>query len=125
LNDRPAMIFEDGMQKRDFVSVRDVARACRLALASDVRDQALNVGSGRSCTVLEIEGYLRHALGRERLAPQITRRARVGDVRHCFADIRLVGAALGYGPRVPIEEGIVELAGWLRGQTATDRTTEA
>lgn len=125
LNERPATIFEDGLQRRDFVSVHDVARACRLALTSDARDQALNVGSGRACTVLEIEGYLRRALDRERLAPQITGRARVGDVRHCFSDIQAARDALGYEPSVSIEEGIAELAVWLRGQKAMDHTAEA
>ena len=129
LNGRRATIFEDGHQKRDFVSVHDVARACRLALESGVRDRVLNVGSGRACSVLEIEAHLRRALsgspGEERLAPEITGRHRVGDVRHCFADIGAAREAIGYEPSVGLDEGIAELAAWLRGQAASDRTAEA
>src|SRR6185312_6264372 len=106
LNDQPATIFEDGLQRRDFVSVHDVARACRLALSSDAHDRALNVGSGRAATVLEIEGHLRRALGRPHLLPEITRKARVGDVRHCFADIQAAREVLGYVPAVSIDAGI-------------------
>ena len=122
---RPPLIFEDGLQRRDFVSVHDVARACRLVLEADVRDRVLNVGSGRACSVLEIEAHLRRALAEERLAPEITGRHRVGDVRHCFADIGAAREAIGYAPAVGLDEGIAELTAWLRGQVASDRTAEA
>src|SRR5205085_7566938 len=52
LNEKPPLIYEDGLQRRDFVSVHDVARACRLALErSDAGGQVVNVGSGESVTV--------------------------------------------------------------------------
>ncbi|HWG55068.1 MAG TPA: NAD-dependent epimerase/dehydratase family protein, partial [Gaiellaceae bacterium] len=63
LNGRSPLVFEDGEQRRDFVSVADVARACRLALERpDADGRVLNVGSGRSVSVLEIFEELRLAL---------------------------------------------------------------
>jgi dTDP-L-rhamnose 4-epimerase len=55
LNDKPPMIFEDGLQQRDFVSVYDVAQACRLALeVPDAAFRVFNVGSGQPRTVLSV-----------------------------------------------------------------------
>jgi dTDP-L-rhamnose 4-epimerase len=124
------MIFEDGEQQRDFVSVSDVAQACRLAL--EAPDEALeragrvfNVGSGRRYSVREVADRMAAALGKEYIAPEITGKYRVGDIRHCFADISLAREALGYEPRTLLEDGLGELASWLEGQTAYDRVAEA
>ena len=125
LNGRAPRVFEDGLQRRDFVSVRDVARAFALALERDGADGlAVNVGSGRSVTVLEIVEQVAAATGKE-LAPEVTGEARVGDIRHCFADIALAREALGYEPHVSLEDGIGELAAWLEGQVAEDRVDAA
>ena len=126
LNGNPPVIFEDGRQRRDFVSVADVTRACRLALESkDTDGGVFNVGSGRSYAVSEVAEALARALGREEVEPEVTGQYRVGDIRHCFADIRLARRALGYEPRVALAEGVVELAWWLEGQIAVDRVVEA
>jgi dTDP-L-rhamnose 4-epimerase len=126
LNGNPPLIFEDGLQMRDFVHVSDVARACRLALEKPAaRDQVFNVGSGRQYTVREIARAMAEVLGREDVEPEITGNYRVGDIRHCFADITLAQRILGYEPRVPLEQGLVELASWLAGQVAYDRVAEA
>jgi dTDP-L-rhamnose 4-epimerase len=125
LNDRAPRVFEDGLQRRDFVSVRDVARAFRLALETDGADgQAVNVGSGRSATVREVAESLAATVGKE-IEPEVTGEYRVGDVRHCFADISLARATLGYEPEVTFEAGIEELAAWLEGQSADDRVDAA
>jgi dTDP-L-rhamnose 4-epimerase len=50
---------------------------------------------------------------------------RVGDIRHCFADITQARTVLGYEPRVLLENGLGELAEWLRAQTADDRVADA
>ena len=126
LNGRPPLIFEDGRQQRDFVSVQDVARACRLALETpDAAERVFNVGSGQAYTVQEIAARMARTLGREDIAPEITGKYRSGDIRHCFADISLARAVLGYAPQVSLEDGLREIAVWLEGQVAHDRVAEA
>jgi dTDP-L-rhamnose 4-epimerase len=126
LNDRAPMIFEDGEQRRDFVSVHDVARACRLALEVDgVGGSVVNVGSGQSVSVNEIADRLAVALGKQDIAPDITGKYRVGDIRHCFADITAACTLLGFQPEVALEDGMVELAEWLEGQVADDAVDRA
>jgi dTDP-L-rhamnose 4-epimerase len=125
LNGRPPLVFEDGEQRRDFVNVADVTRACRLALEQDGADgRAVNVGSGRSVTVNEIARELASVLGVE-IEPEVTGKYRAGDIRHCFADITLARELLGYEPRVPLEAGMAELAAWLETQSADDRVDDA
>ncbi len=121
LNGRPPLVFEDGRQRRDFVSVHDVARATALALAADgAAGHVVNVGSGRSIDVNEVAARLAAVLGQEHLAPEVTGKFRVGDIRHCFADVSLAQEVLDYRPEVPLEEGMAELAAWLEGQVAVD-----
>ena len=125
LNKKPPLIFEDGLQQRDFVSVRDVARACRLALeVQDAAGQVLNIGSGRPATVRAIATQLADILGRSHLRPEITGRYRTGDIRHCFGDITRARRILGYEPRVQLQDGLAELAEWLGTQRAVDRVDQ-
>lgn len=126
LNGNPPMIFEDGLQQRDFVSVRDVARACRLALeAAPAAGHVLNIGSGHHYTIKELAQRIARVMGREEIEPQITGKYRVGDVRHCFADISLARRLIGYQPRVSLEAGLAELVEWLQGQVAVDLVDQA
>ena len=126
LNGRPPMIFEDGRQRRDFVHVRDVARACLAALeASAAGGRAINIGSGQSRTVAEVARALAMAVGRGDLKPQITGRYRAGDIRHCFADLTLAREVLGFEPVESFDAGLAELAEWLAGEVAVDRVDQA
>jgi dTDP-L-rhamnose 4-epimerase len=112
LNGNPPLIFEDGKQQRDFVSVKDVARACMLAMSTTATGQAFNVGSGHAYTISEIAEAIIEAIG-ARVEPQITGNFRVGDIRHCFADISKAQRSLGYQPQVELRAGLVDLAEWL------------
>jgi dTDP-L-rhamnose 4-epimerase len=126
LNDNPPLIFEDGYQKRDFVSVKDVAIACRLAMETpEASQKVFNIGSGQCYTVLEIAQRMAAVLEKEDLSPEITMKYRIGDIRHCFGDIRLARKILGYNPEVSLEDGLEELAAWLQGQQAEDRVNKA
>jgi dTDP-L-rhamnose 4-epimerase len=125
LNGNAPLVFEDGLQQRDFVSVHDVARACRLALESTVAaGRVFNVGSGTPMSIRTVAAQMAEALGRRHLRPELLGRHRVGDVRHCFADTTLAAKALGYEARVSFTEGLLELAEWLAGQRADDRVAE-
>ena len=89
LNGNSPRIFEDGLQQRDFVSVHDVATACRLALEVD-QDRAAGLQHRQrqpAISVLESLQRLAPVLGRSDIAPEITGNYRAGDIRHCFADI--------------------------------------
>jgi len=121
LNGKPPLIHEDGGQRRDFVSVHDVARACRLALEAPLPTGSVvcNVGSGASHTVRGVAEALSRALGRW-IPPRFTGQYRVGDIRHCFADIAYARQALGYAPRVRFEEGLEELVAWLSSREVGD-----
>ncbi len=122
LNDNPPQIFEDGQQRRDFVHVTDVARAGLLALERGEGDgQVFNVGSGESHAVLDIALRLGRLLGRDHIEPAVTGKYRVGDIRHCFADIGQAQRLLGYRPRVRLDDGLAELVDWLATQTASDQ----
>jgi dTDP-L-rhamnose 4-epimerase len=126
LNDKRPTVFEDGLQRRDFVSVYDVARACCLALERpESAGGVFNVGSGESYTISEIAERIAAVMGKEYLTPELTGKYRVGDIRHCFADIGQARATLGYEPQMGLKEGLEELASWLEGQVATDRVEEA
>jgi dTDP-L-rhamnose 4-epimerase len=114
LNGHPPLVFEDGLQRRDFVSVYDVARACRLALESaEAPGNVFNVGSGEPRTILDVAHRLLAHLQRPDLEPVVAARYRAGDVRHCYADIERARELLGYRPQVPFDEGLRDFAQWL------------
>lgn len=126
LNGNAPLIYEDGLQRRDFVSVHDVATACRLALETPAAaGRVFNIGSGKYYSVKEIAERFAGVLGKTGIEPQIMYKYRVGDIRHCIADISLAREILGYRPSVSLEEGLTELALWLDGQIAHDRVMEA
>jgi dTDP-L-rhamnose 4-epimerase len=126
LNRKPPMIFEDGRQKRDFVSVYDVVQACRLALEQPAAiGEAFNVGSGTHFTISEIAERMARVLGEEQIQAEITQRYRRGDIRHCFADIGKAQRLLGYRPEVSFEQGLADIASWIQGEVADDRVEQA
>ncbi|MGE0870179.1 MAG: NAD-dependent epimerase/dehydratase family protein [Kofleriaceae bacterium] len=121
LNGRPPLVFEDGLQRRDFVHVHDVASAFRLALEVDAAAGGVfNIASGNALTIREIAQRMARVLDRP-IAAAITGEYRVGDIRHCTADIALARQVLGYRPHVEFDAGLRDLAAWLATQRATDR----
>ncbi|AHM58358.1 UDP-galactose 4-epimerase [Flammeovirgaceae bacterium 311] len=126
LNDKAPMIFEDGLQQRDFVSVYDIARACRLAIETpEAAGEVFNIGSGQSYTILEIARKMAAVMNKQHLLPEITGKYRVGDIRHCYADISKAREILGYQPSYTLERGMEELAEWLQTQIAEDKVADA
>jgi dTDP-L-rhamnose 4-epimerase len=126
LNRRPPLIYEDGRQRRDFVSVYDVARALRLALETPgAAGEVLNIGSGASASVREVAAKMASVLDVPDVEPEISGTYRRGDIRHCFADITRARQVLGYEPQLTLEDGLMELGCWLSGRDATDRVADA
>jgi dTDP-L-rhamnose 4-epimerase len=127
-NGVPPRVFEDGGQRRDFVHVRDVARANLLALEAvdrAVRGEAAdvvvaggavagglrcyNVASGEPHTVGEMAVALAGAFGGG-IQPVVTGDFRLGDVRHVVASPAAAAADLGFGARTGFTEGMAEFA---------------
>jgi len=103
-------VFEDGMQQRDFVHVRDVARVNVLALERDEPAVgAFNVGSGAPRSVLELATALAEATTGAP-SPSVTGACRASDVRHVFASVERAASVLGFIAEVPFAEGIAEFA---------------
>ena len=84
-----------------------------------------NIGSGQSVSVAEIATSFAAAMGRSDLQPEITNKARTGDIRNCFADISLARRVLGFHPRRSFDDSFDEMANWVSRQTAIDRVAEA
>ncbi|MGH9524090.1 MAG: NAD-dependent epimerase/dehydratase family protein [Terriglobales bacterium] len=125
LNGRAPMIFEDGRQMRDFVSVHDITAANLLAMDRVEGDgMALNIGSGDPISISTVADVLSSALG-VKIPAEITGKYRAGDIRHCYADISAAKRTLGYAPKVRFADGVRELVQWLKQQTAEDRVAEA
>jgi dTDP-L-rhamnose 4-epimerase len=121
LNGQPPLLFEDGGQSRDFVYVKDVAEAVRLAVEHEGPGaHVLNVGTGRRTTVLQIAEALARHVDVE-LAPLRLNRYRAGDIRHCVADPSRARETLGFEARTSFEEGLPALVAWCRGQRPPDR----
>lgn len=112
LNKKPVVIFEDGKQLRDFIYVGDVARACLAAIEWEGRDAvAVNVGTGKPKSVLEVAEAVRAGLGGETGA-EISGRFRFGDIRHCYADTRQAETVLGFKAATAFEKGLELFLDW-------------
>jgi dTDP-L-rhamnose 4-epimerase len=125
LNGRPPIIFEDGAQSRDFTHVSDVVRGILLALESETAvGHAINLGTGRPVTVNEVAHHIAAGLGLD-IEPEYNGRYRAGDIRHCYADPAYARDVLGFVAERRFEDGIEQLVGWLRDQSAVDRVEDA
>ena len=131
-NGLPPRVFEDGGQRRDFVHVRDVARANLLALEAVDRTigtgwvagsasgrpggrgaeagglRCYNVASGEPHTVGEMASALADAFGG--IEPVVTGEYRLGDVRHIVASPAAAARDLGFRAQTSFAEGIAEFA---------------
>ena len=114
------LVFEDGAQQRDFVHISDVVQANLLAMDRPEADyEVFNVGSGRPVSILQVaETLIKHL--RPDARPKLVGRCRVGDIRHCVADISKIRSRLDYLPRVTFEEGVKDLIAWVAKQRVGD-----
>jgi len=118
LHGLPPIIYEDGRQLRDYVNVRDVARANVLVMEDPRADyQVFNVGGGRAVTVLEFARIMLDAFDSD-LEPLIPGEFRLGDTRHTVSDISKL-RALGWEPTIPVEQNVAEYMAWIREQKGT------
>jgi len=118
-------IYEDGLESRDFVHTMDVVRACLLAMdCLDAAGEILNIGSGQRLTIIDVATTIMRKMGR---TPELcfTNAYRVGDIRHCFADISKAQKILGYFPEVQFEDGVTEFLDWAIHQEMQDLSDQA
>lgn len=126
LNGQRPMVFEDGQQRRDFVHVSDVVQAFLLALDTPgIAGRVFNIGSGEDRTVEQVARMQAHSMARPDLVPEITNRARSGDIRHCIPDLSAARCDLGYEARQTFQSGLAALAEWVARQEASDRVAQA
>lgn len=109
----PATIHGDGRQTRDFVYVRDVVEAMlRAADGASVADRVFNIAGGKSVPIIELVEIL------QRFFPEnpnpVFGPPRQGDLRFSEADILLAERALGYRPRIDLQEGLGITVEWFR-----------
>jgi dTDP-L-rhamnose 4-epimerase len=112
LNQKPPFVFEDGKQVRDFIHVRDVAKANILALESNSANyQLINIGTGHPTSILKIAELL-NEMFHTNMAPFTSGQYRTGDVRHCYGDITKARNLLDFEPSISLEQGLPDLVNW-------------
>jgi dTDP-L-rhamnose 4-epimerase len=122
LNHQPPVIYEDGLQSRDFIHVRDIVQGLLLAMDQPAADyQVFNLGTGVPTSIGEVARLLIEHLVDDDIEPQIMNQFRAGDIRHCYADVTKARDLLGFEPRISLQEGLSDLLAWVRKQTAQDR----
>ena len=116
LNGKRPIVFEDGLQSRDFVNVKDVCQALILAMEKEkARGEIFNVASGSPITIKEVVEMICEKIN-PKLKPIYKNDYRIGDIRHCLADITKIKNMLGYKPTLTFKEGIDELIEWIKPQ---------
>jgi dTDP-L-rhamnose 4-epimerase len=115
LNNKPPYIFEDGNQKRDFIHVKDIARANLKALENNNANyEAINIGTGKPVSIVELAETLTKLYNKTKLKPYISNESRKGDIRHCYADTTKAQKLLEFTHTINLQEGLTELAGWAK-----------
>lgn len=127
LNNNPPVIYEDGRQTRDFIHISDIVQANILAMEKKEADfEIFNIGSGIPQEIGYIAEILIEQLNKKnQIKPEIVRKFRKGDIRHCYADIRKIKAKLGFEPKIEFQYGIKELTRWVAQQSAQDKFEKA
>lgn len=123
-NNNPPIVFEDGLQSRDFIDVNDIVQANLLVMKKDSANyNAFNVGTGKPTSILDVATVLSKLYGKD-IKPEIVNKYRTGDIRHCYADISKI-RKIGFEPKVKFGDGMKELVEWGRTQEARDLSEKA
>lgn len=108
-------LYEDGLVRRDFVLIDDVASAIVAAALSDrVSPDSLDIGSGTYETIRTAAELIAQYYGAPE--PHVTGKFREGDVRHAWADTTHAGEVLDWSPRYSLAEGVRRLCDWIEAQ---------
>jgi len=127
LNGNSPMIFEDGLQTRDFISVKDICNSIILSMKmKSAEGEVFNVGTGIATTIKNLAELLCEKIN-PNISPKILHTYRPGDIRHCIADISKIRSKLEFRPEVSLNNGIEQLIQWVKLQRGkvTDKSREA
>lgn len=123
-NNSNPIIFEDGWQSRDFISVYDIVQANILIMNKNSADyEVFNVGTGKPTSISEIAKVLIDLYGKN-LNPEIVNKYRSGDIRHCYADVSKI-SKIGFKPKIELAQGMKELVKWSEKVEAKDKFEQA
>lgn len=110
---RPATIYGDGSQSRDFCHIDNVIDANLAACtAKDAPGEVINIACGEATNLLEVVEVVGQMVGRA--IPPKHDPPRTGDIKHSLADIGKAKRLLGYTGRVRFSEGIERTVAWYR-----------
>jgi len=122
LNNNMPIIFEDGMQTRDFIHIKDIVKANLMAMENRAADYGVfNVGTERPMSIMEMARILIKNLKKD-LEPKVLYSYRPGDIRHCYSDCSKIRNQLGFKASIKFEDGIMDLVNWVSQQTSKDLT---
>jgi UDP-glucose 4-epimerase len=119
LSRQPIEIWGDGEIIRDYIHIRDVARAFLHVLQYAGDSHIMNVGSGVGFSINRVVNDIEAALGITGI-PRRYGPARVGDVPRNVLDIGLIANETGWRPQISWTDGLVETAAWMREQLMND-----
>ncbi|USU10660.1 NAD-dependent epimerase/dehydratase family protein (plasmid) [Sphingomonadaceae bacterium OTU29MARTA1] len=119
-------VYEDGLESRDFIHIQDIVDGLVSSLDADLPDGAtMNLGAGVPTTVLDLVAQLLKS-GGFHVPVQVTGQYRVGDIRHCFADLTQARNLLGFEPKVSLADGLTRFCTWAGSQPVhEDRLEQA
>jgi UDP-glucuronate 4-epimerase len=109
----PLPLFGDGSTVRDYTYIDDLVDGLIRCLDRDLGYAVLNLGAGRTVSLLEVVRALEDALGEKAHIEWLPRR--VGDVSRTWADISAARKAVGYAPKTSLTDGVRRFVGWLEG----------
>lgn len=119
-NDTQPVVYEDGEQTRDFISVHDVVAALIKAMESTKANyEIFNIGSGKPTSIKKVAEVLAKLL-KKKISPKIDGSYRKNDIRHCYADNKKAKKLLSWKPKVTLKQGFTELIGWSQTEKTND-----
>lgn len=125
LENKPINIFEDGLESRDFINVKDIAAGVIAAIAEEKSNgEVINLGSGVGTSVIEIAELLKKAY-KSSSKVRVTGDFRLGDIAHNIADISKAKETLGFKQTVSLEDGLNAFCAWVVGQDKDNSGYEA
>ncbi len=115
----PILIYGDGLQTRDFVNVKDIARINYLSAVNDQGANVYNIGSGISITINELAKMMQEIAGINNGIIYVKERS--ADVKHCRANNKKVVNNLGFVPEISLKEGLIEYLNWFKSKNTVNK----